>query len=170
MPLIFADRHAQNIFMTNFEALGLIEPLLNATHDLGFIVPTEVQEKSIPLLLSQETDLIALAQTGTGKTAAFGLPLLQSIEIESRITQAIILSPTRELCMQITKEMKLYSKYLKGLNTVAVYGGASISEQARQLKRGAQIIVATPGRLKDLMSRGYIDLSRISYCIQSMHV
>ena len=165
MPLIFAKRHSQYIFMTNFEALGLEEPLINATRDLGFEIPTEVQEKSIPLLLTQVTDLIALAQTGTGKTAAFGLPLLQSIETESRITQAIILSPTRELCMQITQEIHLYSKYLKGVNTVAVYGGASIREQAKQLKRGAQIIVATPGRLKDLMSRGFIDLSRISYCI-----
>ena len=151
--------------MTNFEALGLTKPLINATSDLGFKKPTEIQQKAIPTLLSQESDLIALAQTGTGKTAAFGLPLLQSIEINSRITQGIILSPTRELCMQITKELQAYAKYLKGLHIVAVYGGASINEQARQLKRGAQIIVATPGRLKDMISRRLIDLSKIEYCI-----
>ncbi len=165
MPLIYANWHRQSIDMTTFKALGLEEPFVNATLDLGFETPTEIQEKTIPVLLSGETDLIALAQTGTGKTAAFGLPLLQSIAVESRITQAVILSPTRELCMQITQEIKQYGKYLKGLNAVAVYGGASISEQAKQLKKGAQIIIATPGRLKDLMSRGYIDLGKISFCI-----
>jgi len=165
LPLIYVERHRQSIYMTTFKALGLLEPFVNATLDLGFETPTEIQEKTIPVLLSGETDLIALAQTGTGKTAAFGLPLLQSIDVDSRITQAVILSPTRELCMQITQEMKQYGKYLKGLNAVAVYGGASINEQAKQLKRGAQIIIATPGRLKDLMSRGYIDLGKISYCI-----
>ncbi|NND15915.1 MAG: DEAD/DEAH box helicase [Eudoraea sp.] len=151
--------------MTTFKALGLNEPFVNATLDLGFESPTEIQEKTIPMLLTGERDLIALAQTGTGKTAAFGLPLLQSIAIESRVTQAVILSPTRELCMQITKEVQQYGKYLKGLNAVAVYGGASINEQAKQLKRGAQVIIATPGRLKDLMSRGFIDLSKITHCI-----
>ncbi|MDH3795630.1 MAG: DEAD/DEAH box helicase, partial [Flavobacteriaceae bacterium] len=151
--------------MTTFKALGLDESFINATLDLGFETPTEIQEKTIPVLLSGETDLIALAQTGTGKTAAFGLPLLQSISIENRTTQAVILSPTRELCMQITTEMKQYGKYLKGLNAVAIYGGASINEQAKQLKKGAQIIIATPGRLKDLMSRGLINLGKISYCI-----
>ena len=151
--------------MANFKALGLVEPLINAIDDLGFKEPTEIQGKTIPILLSQESDLIALAQTGTGKTAAFGLPLLQSIEIDSRTTQGIVLSPTRELCMQITKEIKSYGKYYKNLNVVAVYGGASINEQARQLKRGSQIIVATPGRLKDMISRKLIDLSNIEYCI-----
>ena len=151
--------------MTSFEALGLEEPLRNATVDLGFETPTEIQEKTIPFLLTRERDLIALAQTGTGKTAAFGLPLLQSIAIESRTTQAVILSPTRELCMQITKEIAQYGKYLKGLNAVAVYGGASINEQAKQLKKGAQIIIATPGRLKDMMSRGLVDLGKITYCV-----
>ena len=165
MPLIYADRHRQSIYMTTFKALGLDESFINATLDLGFETPTEIQEKTIPVLLSGETDLIALAQTGTGKTAAFGLPLLQSISIENRTTQAVILSPTRELCMQITTEMKQYGKYLKGLNAVAIYGGASINEQAKQLKKGAQIIIATPGRLKDLMSRGLINLGKISYCI-----
>ncbi len=151
--------------MNKFELLGLEPPLIKAINDLGFTEPSEVQQKSIPILLKDETDLVALAQTGTGKTAAFGFPLIQLIMPESRTTQAIILSPTRELCLQITKEMQAYSKYVKGLSTVAVYGGASINEQARQLKKGAQIVVATPGRMKDMISRGLVDISRIDYCI-----
>lgn len=151
--------------MTKFEALGLNSALLNAVTDLGFETPSEVQEKSIPLLLEDEIDLVALAQTGTGKTAAFGFPLIQKIDSQSRTTQGLILSPTRELCLQITKEMQLYSKYVKGLNTVAIYGGASISDQARQIKRGAQIVVATPGRMKDMIGRGIIDISKLDYCI-----
>ncbi len=151
--------------MTKFEALGLNSALLNAVTDLGFETPSEVQEKSIPLLLEDEIDLVALAQTGTGKTAAFGFPLIQKIDSQSRTTQGLILSPTRELCLQITKEMQFYSKYIKGLNTVAIYGGASITDQARQIKRGAQIVVATPGRMKDMIGRGIIDISKIDYCI-----
>jgi ATP-dependent RNA helicase DeaD len=151
--------------MTKFEALGLNSALLNAITDLGFETPSEVQEKSIPILLEDETDLVALAQTGTGKTAAFGFPLIQKIDSNSRTTQGLILSPTRELCLQITNEMQLYSKYVQGLNTVAIYGGASITEQARQIKRGAQIVVATPGRMKDMIGRGIIDISKIDYCI-----
>lgn len=151
--------------MTKFEALGLNSALLNAITDLGFEIPSEVQEKSIPLLLEDEIDLVALAQTGTGKTAAFGFPLIQKIDSQSRTTQGLILSPTRELCLQITKEMQLYSKYVKGLNTVAIYGGASITDQARQIKRGAQIVVATPGRMKDMIGRGIIDISKLDYCI-----
>ncbi len=151
--------------MNSFKALGLNEALLQAVADLGFENPSEVQQKTIPILLEDETDLVALAQTGTGKTAAFGFPLIQKIHSESRTTQGIILSPTRELCLQITNEMQLYSKYVKGLNIVAVYGGASITEQARLIKKGAQIIVATPGRMKDMIGRGLIDISRIDYCI-----
>jgi len=151
--------------MTKFEALGLDSALLNAITDLGFETPSEVQEKSIPILLEDEIDLVALAQTGTGKTAAFGFPLIQKIDSQSRTTQGLILSPTRELCLQITNEMQLYSKYVKGLNTVAIYGGASITEQARQIKRGAQIVVATPGRMKDMIGRGIVDISKIDYCI-----
>ncbi|MCB0444133.1 MAG: DEAD/DEAH box helicase, partial [Gelidibacter sp.] len=105
------------------------------------------------------------AQTGTGKTAAFGFPMLQKINVESRTTQGLILSPTRELCLQITNELKLYGKYLKGLNVVAIYGGSSISEQAREVKRGAQIIVATPGRMKDMISRNMVDISKIEYSV-----
>lgn len=148
-----------------FTELGLQQSLLNAVADMGFETPSEVQEKAIPILLQDETDLVALAQTGTGKTAAFGFPLIQKIDRDSRTTQALILSPTRELCLQITKEMKSYSKYEKGLNTVAIYGGASITEQAKQIKRGAQIVVATPGRMKDMISRGMVNISKIDYCV-----
>ena len=132
---------------------------------MGFENPSEVQEKAIPILLEKDTDLVALAQTGTGKTAAFGFPMLQQIDVESRTTQGLILSPTRELCMQITNEMNNYGKYLKGLNVVAIYGGASITEQAKQIKRGAQVIVATPGRMKDMIGRRMIDISKIEYCV-----
>lgn len=151
--------------MKTFEALGLDQPLLNAISDLGFEAPSEVQEKAIPLLLQEDTDLVALAQTGTGKTAAFGFPMIQKIQVESRTTQGLILSPTRELCLQITNELQLYSKYIKGLNAVAIYGGASITEQARQIKRGAQIVVATPGRMKDMIGREMVDISKIDYCV-----
>jgi ATP-dependent RNA helicase DeaD len=151
--------------MNKFEQLGLNESLLLAIKDLGFENPSEVQEKAIPVLLEQNTDLVALAQTGTGKTAAFGFPLIQKIDAENKNTQALILSPTRELCLQITNEIKLYSKYIKGLHTVAVYGGASITEQAREVKRGAQIIVATPGRMQDMINRGLVNIKNIDFCI-----
>ena len=151
--------------MIPFSELGLQESLLKAIGDLGFETPSEVQEKAIPLLLADHIDLVALAQTGTGKTAAFGFPLIQRIDPSSRTTQGLILSPTRELCLQITKEIQAYSKYERGLNTVAIYGGASIQDQARQIQRGAQIVVATPGRMKDMISRGMVDISKIDYCI-----
>lgn len=151
--------------MNKFEQLGLNEPLLRAVADLGFETPSEVQEKAIPILLEKDTDIVALAQTGTGKTAAFGFPLIQKINPENRNTQALILSPTRELCLQITNEIKQYSKYVKGLHTVAVYGGASITEQAREIRRGAQIIVATPGRMQDMINRGMVNIEQIDYCI-----
>ena len=151
--------------MNKFEQLGLSESLQRAIIDLGFENPTEVQEKAIPMLLEKDTDLVALAQTGTGKTAAFGFPLIQKIDANNRNTQALILSPTRELCLQITNEIKNYSKYEKGINVVAVYGGASITEQARDIKRGAQIIVATPGRMQDMINRGLVNITQINYCI-----
>jgi ATP-dependent RNA helicase DeaD len=151
--------------MTNFTDLGLNEALLRAVADMGFETPSEVQIKTIPILLSKETDLVSLAQTGTGKTAAFGFPLIQKIDPKSKTTQGLILSPTRELCLQITNELKLYSKYVPGLNVVAIYGGASITDQSRDINRGAQIIVATPGRMKDMISRRMIDISKIEYCI-----
>tara|TARA_R110002050_G_scaffold4573_1_gene22091 strand:- start:68986 stop:70863 length:1878 start_codon:yes stop_codon:yes gene_type:complete len=151
--------------MSTFQELGLNDDLLRAITDLGFIKPSEVQEKAIPILLESETDLVALAQTGTGKTAAFGFPMLEKIDIDSRTTQGLILSPTRELCLQITNEIKAYGKYCKGLNVVAIYGGSSISDQAREVKRGAQIIVATPGRMKDMISRRMVDISKIQYSV-----
>jgi ATP-dependent RNA helicase DeaD len=151
--------------MNVFQTLGLEAHLLQAITDLGFETPSEVQEKTIPTLLSEECDLVALAQTGTGKTAAFGFPMLQKINIESRTTQGLILSPTRELCLQITNEIKLYGKYCKGLNVTAIYGGASITDQAKNVKRGAQIIVATPGRMKDMINRRLVDISKIDYAV-----
>lgn len=151
--------------MSTFQDLGLNEDLLSAIADLGFETPSDVQHKAIPILLEKDNDLVALAQTGTGKTAAFGFPMLQKIDIESRTTQGLILSPTRELCLQITNELKQYGKYCKGLNVVAIYGGASITEQARDVKKGAQIIVATPGRMKDMISRRLVDISKIEYSV-----
>ena len=151
--------------MNTFQTLGLEAHLLQAISDLGFETPSEVQQKAIPKLLKKENDLVALAQTGTGKTAAFGFPMLQKIDINSRTTQGLILSPTRELCLQITNELKLYGKYCEGLNVTAIYGGASITEQAKKVKRGAQIIVATPGRMKDMISRRMVDISKIYYAV-----
>ncbi|MGE4347397.1 MAG: DEAD/DEAH box helicase [Flavobacteriaceae bacterium] len=151
--------------MNKFQELGLQESLLQAIGDLGFTQPSEVQEKAIPILLEKDTDIVALAQTGTGKTAAFGFPLIQKINTNSRTTQALVLSPTRELCLQITNELKAYSKYEKNVNVVAVYGGASITDQARDVKRGAQIIVATPGRMQDMINRGYVDITKIDFCV-----
>ncbi len=155
----------QNKRMNTFKELGLNEDLLAAINDLGFETPSDVQAKAIPILLEKDTDLVALAQTGTGKTAAFGFPMLQKINIDSRTTQGLILSPTRELCLQITNELKLYGKYCKGLNVTAIYGGASITDQARSVKRGAQIIVATPGRMKDMISRNMVDISKIEFSV-----
>ena len=151
--------------MTSFKSLGLSEQILKAVAKLGFKIPTEVQKKVIPKLLKKNTDLVALAQTGTGKTAAFGFPMLQLIEDSNKITQGLILSPTRELCLQITNEMNLYSYGIKNINIVAIYGGANINEQANKIKYGAQILVATPGRLKDMIRRKYVDLSNLKYCV-----
>ncbi|MFC2354032.1 MAG: DEAD/DEAH box helicase [Capnocytophaga ochracea] len=151
--------------MNLFEQLGLDEPLLKAISDMGFETPSEIQQKAIPTLLANGADMVALAQTGTGKTAAFGFPLLQLIDTDSRVTQGLILSPTRELCLQIASELRNYAKYLPKVNVVAVYGGASIEEQARSLKKGAQIIVATPGRMQDMIRRNFVDISHINYCV-----
>ena len=151
--------------MTTFKSLGLNAELLKAVEKLGFETPTDVQDKVIPILLEQDTDLVALAQTGTGKTAAFGFPMLQRIDSTNRMTQGLILSPTRELCIQITNDMADYGKAIKGVNIVAIYGGANIQEQAYKIKRGAQIVVATPGRLKDMIKRRLVDISAIKYCV-----
>lgn len=151
--------------MTTFEELGLAEALVKATGELGYVNPTEIQEKAIPVLLSGTKDLIGLAQTGTGKTAAFGLPLLHLIDAEKKYPQALVVCPTRELCMQIVVELENFKKYLRGVNVLAVYGGTSIGLQIRDLKRGMQIIVATPGRLIDLIERKAINLEQIGYVV-----
>ena len=147
--------------MKTFEELGVSSEILQAITEMGFVSPMPVQEEVIPYLLGEGNDVIALAQTGTGKTAAFGIPLLQKIDVESEETQALILSPTRELCLQITDDLRDFSKYMKGVHVVPVYGGASIEQQIRALKHGAQIIVATPGRLIDLMHRGMAKIENI---------
>lgn len=151
--------------MNKFEALGLNNAIVKAVTELGFEAPTPIQEKTIPALLTGTTDLVALAQTGTGKTAAFGLPLISLIDFSSRDTQAVILCPTRELCMQITRDLQNYTKYLEGANIVAVYGGASIEGQSRDIKRGAQIVVATPGRMNDMINRRNVNLSKVRYAV-----
>ena len=151
--------------MKTFQELGLNEALLKAIEDMGFEHPSEVQEKAIPILLEKDTDIVSLAQTGTGKTAAFGFPMLQKIDPKSKTTQGLILSPTRELCLQITQEIKNYSKHTKGVNVVAIYGGASITDQARAVKKGAQILVATPGRMQDMIRRRLVNVSKIEYCV-----
>ncbi|MFL5741066.1 MAG: DEAD/DEAH box helicase, partial [Flavisolibacter sp.] len=151
--------------MATFEELGLQENLLKAVGELGFTQPTPIQEKAIPVLLSGTKDLIGLAQTGTGKTAAFGLPLLQLIEPGKKIPQALVICPTRELCMQIVNEIELFKKHASGIHVVAVYGGSSISMQIRDIRRGVQIIVATPGRLIDLIERKAINLEEIRYVV-----
>lgn len=151
--------------MMTFEGLGIDPKLVQATSELGFITPTPIQEKAIPVLLGGTTDFVGLAQTGTGKTAAFGIPLLQLTNIKERHPQALIVCPTRELCMQIVKEIELFKKHMPGMHVVAVYGGASITLQIRELKQGVQIVVATPGRLIDLIERKAIDLARIKYVV-----
>ncbi len=148
-----------------FAELGLKQELQKAVADLGFENPTPVQEKTIPVLLERDTDVVSLAQTGTGKTAAFGLPLLSKVDMHERRTQALVLAPTRELCVQITNDLKNFSKYLGGLNVLAVYGGASIDNQIRDIKRGVQVVVATPGRLVDLINRRAIQLNEVKYVV-----
>ena len=148
--------------MKTFEELGVSGVIRKAIEELGFVQPMPVQEEVIPYLISPEgRDVIALAQTGTGKTAAFGIPLLERIDTTSRETQALVLSPTRELCLQITDDIRDFAKYMDGVHVEAVYGGASIEPQMRALKKGVNIIVATPGRLVDLMHRGYARLEQV---------
>ena len=137
--------------MKTFEELGVSPEIRRAIEEMGYEHPMPVQEAVIPYLLGENNDVVALAQTGTGKTAAFGLPLLQKIDVSQRIPQSLILCPTRELCLQIAGDLNDYSKYIKGLHVLPVYGGSSIESQIRALKKGVHIIVATPGRLLDLM-------------------
>ena len=147
--------------MKTFEELGVCEEIRRAIEEMGFVQPMPVQEEVIPTLLESRRDTIALAQTGTGKTASFGIPLLQRIDINRRETQALVLSPTRELCLQIADDLRDFSKYMEGVHIEAVYGGAAIEPQMRALKKGIQIIVATPGRLLDLKNRGYAKLENV---------
>lgn len=147
--------------MISFEELGVNEDLRHAIEEMGFEKPMPVQEKVIPVLLNADHDLVALAQTGTGKTAAFGLPVIQRTDTSRRVPQALILAPTRELCLQIASDLADYSKYIDDLEVLPVYGGSSIESQIRQLKRGVQIIVATPGRLIDLINRGVVKLGDV---------
>ena len=151
--------------MQTFNDLGLSKPLLKAIEALGFQTPTPIQEQTIPLLLEHKKDLLALAQTGTGKTAAFGLPLIQLVNANSNDTQALILAPTRELCVQITNDLQKYALHSGRINIVAVYGGANIRTQITEIRRGAQIIVATPGRLIDLLSRKIVKINSIQYLV-----
>jgi ATP-dependent RNA helicase DeaD len=151
--------------MNSFEGLGLNEHLVHAIADLGFETPTPIQEKAIPILLSGTTDFVGLAQTGTGKTAAFGMPLLQLIDISKKYPQALIVCPTRELCLQICNDLQDYKKYLRGAVAEPVYGGASIVMQIRALKKGVHIVVATPGRLIDMIERKAIDLEKVKYVV-----
>jgi len=151
--------------MMTFEELGLSQPVLKAIGELGFESPTPIQEKAIPAVLTGEEDMVALAQTGTGKTAAFGLPLTQLINFESRQVQAVVLCPTRELCMQITRDLQNFTKYLGGAHVVSIYGGASIEGQIREVRKGPQIIVGTPGRMVDMIDRGVVNLTTIQYVV-----
>ena len=147
--------------MKTFEQLGVASEILEAIQELGFEQPMPVQEEVIPLLLAETRDIIALAQTGTGKTAAFGLPIIQKIDIKQKAPQTLILCPTRELCLQISADLNDYSKYVDGVKILPVYGGSSIDSQIRSLKRGVQVIVATPGRLIDLLNRKVMSLDLV---------
>jgi len=149
----------------SFEDLDLIEELLKAVNELGFVEPTPIQTDAIPEIIGGERDLVGLARTGTGKTAAFALPMIQLIDFRLTHTQGVVICPTRELCLQISDDIKKLCKYVKGAKVAAVYGGASIENQSNQLKKGAQIIVATPGRLLDIIRRKIAKLSKVSYLV-----
>lgn len=151
--------------MKNFKELGINEQIIKGLETLGFSVPTEVQKKVIPLMLEKQTDLVSLAQTGTGKTAAFGIPLIQRMTPGKSYTQGLVLCPTRELCVQVARDLEAFARFVPKVNVLAVYGGARIDQQMNKLRKGVQIVVATPGRLKDLINRKAVDLSRISYVV-----
>ena len=151
--------------MKTFEELGVAAPILKAIQEMGYESPMPVQEEVIPFLLGDDNDVIALAQTGTGKTAAFGLPILQKIDVTTYHPQALVLCPTRELCLQIADDLNDYSKYIDNLKVLPVYGGSSIESQIKTLKRGVHVVVATPGRLLDLMNRKTVDLSLVKNVI-----
>ncbi len=148
-----------------FQELGLNESLLTAINELGFETPTPIQAQAIPYLLENKTDLVGLAQTGTGKTAAFGLPILNGLDLANKNTQALIIAPTRELGLQIAADIKKFAKHYRGINIVSVYGGASIMNQIREIERGAHIIVATPGRMVDLLERKKVKVNHIKFLV-----
>ena len=149
----------------NFSELGLSKLIQKSLIDLNFLKPTPIQLKAIPYILKSDEDLISLAQTGTGKTAAFGLPIIHKINIKNKNTQSLILCPTRELCLQITKDLKSFSKYVKGLQVTSIYGGADIRKQIRELKLGSQIVVGTPGRVLDLLNKKKLELKDIKILV-----
>ena len=148
-----------------FNDLPLNPNLLKGIEDLGFTSPTPVQEAAILRLIIEDRDLIGLAQTGTGKTAAFGLPMIHRIDIKNKSVQGLVIAPTRELCVQIAKDFKAFSKHIKGLSVATIYGGASMDKQSREIKSGAQIVVATPGRLMDMIRRRMIKINKVSYAV-----
>ncbi len=151
--------------MEAFENLGINDEILKGLSSLGFTEPTPVQKEVIPRMLEKQTDLVCLAQTGTGKTAAFGIPLIQLINPKKKHTQGLVLCPTRELCMQVARDIEAYSKHISGLKILSVYGGSPIDQQIRSLRKGVQIVVATPGRLKDLLNRRAANLSQINFVV-----
>jgi ATP-dependent RNA helicase DeaD len=148
-----------------FSELSLDPNILKGIEALGFTTPTPVQQESIPLLIKENRDLIGLAQTGTGKTAAFGLPMIHKIDVNKKIVQGLVIAPTRELCVQISNDFKDYSTFVKGLSIATIYGGASMDKQSREIRSGAQIVVATPGRLMDMMKRKMIKINHVSYVV-----
>ena len=151
--------------MVLFDEMGLDSSLLKAVKELGFQEPTPIQDKVIPKILTGKNDLVAQAQTGTGKTAAFGLPIIQMVDVANKDTQSLVLCPTRELCVQISSDLKKYSTYIDGLRVIPVYGGASIETQIRSLKKGGQIVVGTPGRVRDLINRKILKIKKISWLV-----
>lgn len=148
-----------------FKEIGLSEPILKALQDLGFENPTPIQEQAIPQLLETERDLVGLAQTGTGKTASFGLPMLEKVDFSKDHVQALVVAPTRELCVQISSDLQVFSKYIKNAKVATIYGGASIDKQAREIKKGAQIVSATPGRLIDMINRKLVNLKDVKVVV-----
>lgn len=148
-----------------FKELGLRDEVLNALQDLGFVNPTPIQIQAVPHLIQHKSDLVGLAQTGTGKTAAFGLPLIQHTDFDQKYVQALVVAPTRELCVQISEDFKKFTKYIKGAQIATIYGGASIDKQAKEIRSGAQIVVATPGRLIDMLSRKILKINEVGIVV-----
>jgi len=151
--------------MNAFADLGINENILQGLAAMGFKDPTPVQAQVIPMMLEKQIDLISLAQTGTGKTAAFGVPLIQKTNPQNRKTQGLVLCPTRELCVQVSRDLEAFAQHVPGIKVLAVYGGANILPQINALRRGVQVIVATPGRLNDLLKRGSADISAVNYVV-----